>query len=245
METVTIGRVIVARATFVVILSHIRQQMAAGEQTLIAFCNAYTASLALQDDRYRNVLSRMLVLNDGVGLDIALQILEGRRFPENLNGTDFVPRLLAELREPVRVFLLGATPEAVEQTGRRWAAQFRLHVVAGFHHGYFDLASEGMEVVAKINAARTDVLLVGMGNPRQEIFMDRFAAQLSCPIVMGVGALFDFESGNIPRAPVWMQKARLEWLFRLKTEPRRLWKRYFVNSAGFLLKVLELRLRRG
>lgn len=244
METIAIGPVVVVRTTFAAILSHIRSRLASREQTLIAFCNAHTASLAFKDDRFSSVLSRMLVLNDGVGLNIASQLLEGRRFPENLNGTDFVPRLLAELSGPLRIFLLGATAEVVERTSREWATRFHRHVIAGYRDGYFDQEREGDEVVAMINATGPDVLLVGMGNPRQEFFIDRYADRLDCPLIIGVGALFDFGSGRIPRAPLWVQRTGMEWLFRLKHEPRRLWKRYSVDTAGFLLTVSALRVRR-
>ena len=244
METIDIGPVKVARLTFASALQHIRNSMASGEQTRVAFCNAHTASLAFRDKDYCRILSRMLVLNDGVGLNIASRLLEGRRFPENLNGTDFVPRLLAELPGPLRIFLLGATDEVVRGASREWATRFQPHVIFGYRHGFFDLERDGHDVVATINAARPDVLLVGMGNPRQEIFMDRYAKHLDCALIIGVGALFDFGSGAVPRAPAWVQKMGLEWLFRLKTEPRRLWKRYTVETAGFLLTILALRMRR-
>lgn len=212
-------------------------------QIRIAFCNANTMVSALRSPAYVETLSRFLVLNDGVGLDICSSLFMGHGFEDNLNGTDLVPDILGAASKPVSIYLLGAKPAVVAEAARQLGARFPRHRVAGFHHGYLRPADEA-GVIAEINASGADLLLVAMGNPLQEIFIARHAAALRVPVLIGVGALFDFISGTVPRAPGWMRAARLEWLFRLMQEPKRLGWRYTGGLAIFLAQILRLRIAR-
>jgi N-acetylglucosaminyldiphosphoundecaprenol N-acetyl-beta-D-mannosaminyltransferase len=98
------------------------------------------------------------------------------------------------------------------------------------------------EVVAAINAARPDVVWVGVSTPKQDRWMARMRPLLDAPVLIGVGAAFDFHTGRVRQAPRWMQRAGLEWLFRLAMEPRRLWRRYLVGNTWFLTALLLRRL---
>jgi exopolysaccharide biosynthesis WecB/TagA/CpsF family protein len=216
--------------------------MAAGEPIRIAFCNAHTAYMAFKDRGYRRTLESMLVLNDGLGLDMAAKLLVGQAFPENMNGTDFVPRLLDYLPGPLRIFLLGGTEPVVERTARLWSERFRRHVVVGYHHGYFD-ANRERELLRLINESGADILLVAMGNPRQEHFIVANSHELECRLAIGVGALFDFTAEKVHRAPFWIQRYRLEWLFRLLQEPKRLGHRYTIELVAFLAAVIRFKLQ--
>lgn len=206
----------------------------------VAFCNAHTAEIALRDRAYRAALDRFLVVNDGVGLEIAVRLLEGRGFPDNLNGTDFVPSLFGDLTRRTRLYLLGAQSGVAEEAGRRFAERFPLLEVVGARDGYFS-AEEEEAVVAAVAAAAPDILLVAFGNPRQELFIARHFEALGARLMFGVGALLDFAAERVARAPRWMRQARLEWAFRLAQEPGRLLRRYTIETAGFLIAVLKLR----
>jgi len=206
----------------------------------IAFCNAHTMLTAFEDPRYADDLSRMVLLNDGRGADIAARVLDGERFPDNLNGTDFIPALLAEIGVPLRIYLLGGTEDAV--TGAKAAIEdcFSLHQVVGCRNGYFT-ESTLEEVCAGISKAEPDLLLVAMGNPKQEQFIVQNRDKLRATVTIGVGALFDFLSGRAVRAPRVMRAAGLEWAFRLFLEPRRLARRYLIGIPKFLGHIYRLR----
>lgn len=173
----------------------------------------------------------VIIVNDGVGLDIAAR-LQGARFAQNLNGTDFTPYLLREGGRALRVFLVGGTHTVLER-----AADYCRHQlgqqVAGTCDGYAGLRGRP-DLVGEINRSGAELVLVALGNPLQEQWILAHRAALDAGIVMGVGALFDFWAGTKARAPGWLQALRLEWLYRLWLEPRRLARRYTVDIVRFL-----------
>ncbi len=175
------------------------------------------------------------IVPDGLGIDLASKALRGRPFRENLNGTDFVPRFLATRRRPLSIYLLGGTGEVVERTAETFAALAQIRV-AGRRDGYsFHEREEG--TIAEINAARPDVLLVALGNPLQEQWILDRMDRIDASVFLGVGALFDFVSGHKARAPILVRRLRLEWIYRLALEPRRLLARYTVGILHFALVV--------
>src|SRR5690606_35527300 len=140
----------------------------------------------------------------------------------NVNGTDLFPHLCAEAAAAgVPIALLGAAPGVVDGCVRALAERYPALRVAWAHHGFVVPADTG-RIVEEINASGARVLLVAMGVPRQELWIADHAAALQVPVVLGVGGLFDFVSGRVPRAPLALRRLRLEWLFRLAVEPRRL-----------------------
>lgn len=172
-----------------------------------------------------------LIVNDGIGLELASRFFHRRPFPENLNGTDFVPRLLRSLDRPTRVFLLGARPFAVDRAATVFGGLDRVEIV-GAIDGFDGMANDAA-VTAAIAAAAPDLLLVALGDPRQARWIVEHRGRHDVPLVIGVGALFDFVSGTIARAPHWVRRLRLEWVYRLVHEPRRLAKRYSVDLVAF------------
>lgn len=206
----------------------------------VAFCNAHTAQLAFDRPGYAATLSDMLLLNDGIGLDLAARALGYGPFPENLNGTDFVPGFLRECRRPLRIFTLGARREIAERAAAVLAQRFPQHAVVGVQHGFFADA-DLPDIVAAIVASGADLVLCAMGNPRQEEMMAALARRGAGRVLIGVGALFDFLADAVPRAPPWVRQMRMEFLYRLAQEPRRLGRRYTVEIALFLLAVARLR----
>ena len=206
---------------------------------LIAYANAHTLNLASRDPVYKRVLlDAALVLNDGAGIAIAARI-QGRRFPENLNGSDFNP-LIVEMaaRRGWPVYFLGARKGVAERAATILAGRFPELQVAGTHHGFFD---DEATLVATIRASGAGVLMVAMGNPFQEMFLDRNLAASGAWLGVGVGAFFDFTTGTVQRAPAWMNKLGIEWIFRLFQEPGRMWRRYVLGNPEFLWRVLRAR----
>ncbi len=207
----------------------------------LAFCNAHTAETAFENPGFAEALGRFVLVNDGIGLELAGRILEGRGFPQNLNGTDFTPWLFAGLERPTRVYLLGGEPGIPEEAARRFAERFPNVRIVGARDGFFPPAEE-LAVVAAVAAAQPDILLVALGNPKQEMFIARHFDALGAKAMFGVGALLDFTAGKVVRAPAWVRKLRSEWIWRLLQEPTRLARRYTIESAGFLFAVFKLRL---
>jgi exopolysaccharide biosynthesis WecB/TagA/CpsF family protein len=205
--------------------------------TRVAFLNANLANLAFTNLTLRQSLDSFLVLNDGLGVDVASLILYKKRFPSNLNGTDFTPKFLDETRHDLCIALVGGRLEVIEQVIKNIERRWPRHRIVFAHHGYFNDAEEA-SIAGKIKDAAPDVVFVAMGNPKQETWIRRNVPTVCC-VGLGVGALFDFISGSIPRAPLFIRRVRLEWLYRLMVEPRRLWRRYTIDNLLFMSRVLR------
>jgi N-acetylglucosaminyldiphosphoundecaprenol N-acetyl-beta-D-mannosaminyltransferase len=209
--------------------------------TRVAFVNPDCVNIAARDPQYRALLAGFhWVCPDGIGMKIAGRILQ-RPIRQNLNGTDLFPRLCAALAASGQsLYLLGARP-GVAAAVARWARQHYPGLrIAGHCSGYYRPESEA-EVVAAIRRSKADVLLVAMGVPRQEMWLKRHLAASGAVVGIGVGGLFDFYAGRIPRAPLWLREIGGEWIWRLAQEPRRMWRRYLVGNFVFLWRVLRER----
>lgn len=209
-------------------------------QRIFAFLNANNANIAMRDRTFFEVLKRSIVLPDGLGVDVASLVFHGRRFPANLNGTDFVPALLTYITEPKRIALLGARPEVLRDVVPAFERHAPWHRFIAISDGFFDRDRDS-EIGAQIADARPDILIVAMGSPSQELWIARNVGPEHGRLVISVGALFDFVSGNVPRAPRWIRRARMEWAFRLWIEPSRLWRRYILGNPVFLFHVFRHR----
>lgn len=175
---------------------------------------------------------KVIIVNDGVGMDIAARLLYGRAFKANLNGTDFTPYLFRESEKPLKVFMYGGKPDVVEKAAAFVSNELGQNVV-GYLHGYENVEDDVL--VDAINSSAADVLLVALGNPLQEAWILKNRAALNVPIACGVGALFDFWAGDKPRAPRFIQSIRMEWFYRLCLEPRRLLRRYTIDMFAFFI----------
>ena len=214
------------------------EALAGDGQTVFAFLNANNANLALRNQDFRTALSHSVVLPDGFGIDIAAKALHGRPFPANLNGTDFVPALLTYVATPLRVAMIGATEEVLEKARGEFSRHAPWHEYVAVSDGYFSDDESG-PVLEKLAELSPDILLVAMGSPRQELWIDRHIRPEHGKVVFSVGALFDFVSNSVPRAPRILRLLRSEWIFRLALEPRRLWRRYLFGNPLFLFHVLR------
>ncbi|USX55453.1 WecB/TagA/CpsF family glycosyltransferase [Lentzea sp. HUAS12] len=211
-------------------------------QSLLVYVNAHSLNVTSVNPAYRRVLDTAdLVLNDGSGLAIAAKA-QGKRFPDNLNGTDFTPRILelaAERDAPV--FFLGGEPGIAEAAAEKLTAQIPRLRVAGCRHGFFGRTEEA-GILRQIRESSTRVLIVAMGNPKQELWLNQHLGATGAHLGVAVGAFLDFAAGKVSRAPSWMREAGVEWVYRLMLEPKRLFRRYVLGNLLFLGRVAAERI---
>lgn len=212
------------------------------EKLNLYFLNDHGFNIAQKDTDYRGILNRAdYLLNDGIGIKLGARIW-GVRVGENLNGTDLIPLFLRKCEdEGWSVYLLGSTEDIVSEAARRIKEKYRRLKIAGYHHGFFRAEQE---IVREINRSEADVLIVGMGMPLQEKFIDRRDHELTPRIRIAAGGYIDFVSGKKPRAPKAMRKLNLEWLFRMVLEPRRMWRRNVIGHLQFFIKVIQLKTKK-
>lgn len=213
------------------------------EPALVAFVNPDCLNIAYRQAGYRRVLQAAeRVLPDGIGIKLGCRIL-GVGLRENVNGTDMFPLLCERAEaEGLSLFLLGARPGVAEAAAAEMRQRRPALRIVGIRHGYFE-THETAAVLEEINRSGADILLVAFGAPRQELWLAEHGEQLAPVVRMGVGGLFDFYSGRIPRAPLWMREIGLEWLYRLMQEPGRMWRRYIIGNPLFLYRVWRQRLK--
>jgi N-acetylglucosaminyldiphosphoundecaprenol N-acetyl-beta-D-mannosaminyltransferase len=206
----------------------------------VMYLNAHVLNQSRANPALREALEQAdLVYCDGYGVRLAAKALDAE-IPHRMTGADWIYGLaaLCELGGQ-SVYLLGAEPGVTAEAARRldrWYPRLR---IAGTHHGYFDIGSAHDDrVVEDINARKPDIVLVGMGTPKQELWVAHNAAHLETDVVWTVGALFDYVSGRVPRAPRWLADNGLEWIFRLAIEPQRMWRRYLLGNPVFISRVM-------
>lgn len=201
------------------------------------FVNADCFNIAARDTAYRAcLLDAERVLPDGLGVAIAGRLL-GTPFAENVNGTDLLPHLCRALaKSGDGLFLLGGLPGVAEDAARNLSAQAPGLRIAGTCDGYFSLEEEEA-VIARINRSGAGVLVVAMGAPRQELWLERNRHRLTPPVRLGVGGCLDFHAHRVSRAPQWLREMRMEWIWRLLQEPGRMWRRYLIGNGVFLLRL--------
>ncbi len=174
-----------------------------------------------------------LTVADGTAILWAAR-LAGLRLPERVTGIDLMQRLVERAAAAdLSVFFLGARRPVVERLVETYRTHYPKLRVAGFQDGYFG-EDEHVLLIERIRASGADLLFIGMPTPFKETWAEQHRDRLGVPVILGVGGSFDVVAGFIPRAPRILQRAGLEWLWRLLHEPRRLWKRYLIGNAAFV-----------
>jgi N-acetylglucosaminyldiphosphoundecaprenol N-acetyl-beta-D-mannosaminyltransferase len=176
------------------------------------------------------------VLADGAPL-VLLSRLFGRAIPERVAGSDLVPKLFDRGRaeRPIRTFLLGALPQVSERAARMAEERWPGVKVVGRDSpplGFERNPAENDRILANVAAARPDVLIVGLGAPKQELWVHRHQSEIQAKVALCVGATIDFLAGEKRRAPIWMRRTGLEWIHRVASEPKRLSGRYFRDGLA-------------
>jgi N-acetylglucosaminyldiphosphoundecaprenol N-acetyl-beta-D-mannosaminyltransferase len=222
-----------------------------GHRGYICVAATHTVMAAREDDELRSAVLRAdLTVPDGQPLVWALNLL-GHRLDDRVYGPDLMDRACARAVATGQRFYLygGRNQGALAQLARNLRLRHPgLRIVGGHVPPFRELtAEEEAAVVADIDRSRADVVWVGIGVPKQEKWMARMRDRVDAPVLIGVGAAFDFHAGLIPQAPDWMQRLGLEWAFRLAQEPRRLWRRYLRYNPRFVWGFARqyLRHRRG
>lgn len=203
--------------------------------------NALMYLAATRDPDLLHIInSAGLIVPDSAGISAAIRLLSGTAVPR-IAGIDLMCRLCADsVRKGRRVFLLGAAPGTAQAAAEALKTRYPGLIVAGTHHGYFT-AAETADVVNMVARARPHYLFVALDVPRQERWIAEHLHAFNAGLVMGVGGSFDVISGKLRRAPLLMQRAGIEWLFRLLQEPRR-WRR-MAQLPVFAREVLKLKFR--
>lgn len=210
------------------------------------FINVNSVNLSANNPVLRNQINRAdRCFADGCGMRLAAKHI-GLRIKENVNGTDMLPHLCEAAQKTSKsIYLLGAKPGVAAKAAHKLMKQYPNLNIAGTQDGYFSQENT-MNVIDDINQSGAHILLVAMGSPVQEDWLEKHAPKLKCTTALAVGGLFDFYSGNIPRAPIWMRELSMEWVWRLLQEPKTKFNRYVIGSPLFLIQTFIFnRAKRG
>jgi len=189
----------------------------------------------MQDDpEFKQIIHKADLINaDGQSIILASKLL-GNPIKERVSGIDLMENIVASAyKKQWKVFFLGASEEVVSKTVNTYTDKYSKEIIAGYHNGYFTKEDEE-KIVDSINRSNANILFIGISSPKKEYFIDAHFQKLNCNLIMGVGGSFDVIAGKVNRAPLWMQKSALEWLYRLLQEPGKMWKRYLYTNTVFI-----------
>ncbi len=222
-------------------LARCRSKPGQGPMKIAAFVNPDCLNKAIGDRDYHHLLNQSdLVLPDGSGLRIAAKVL-GVALTDNVNGTDLFPLLCERAAASgQKMFLFGGRPGVALEAAEAMQQRFPGLRIVGCLDGYSHRARNGV-VIRAINASGADIVLAGLGAPQQETWLHEHRDNLNAGIGVGVGGLFDYYSGHIRRAPLWLREAGLEWMWRVFQEPGAKWHRYVVGNPLFLWRIARER----
>ena len=207
--------------------------------------NAGKVVLMQKDENLKqSVLEASLINADGQGVVWAARFL-GEEIPERVSGIDLMQKLVAISHEKgYKCFFFGATDNIVKEVVKRYSQLYSKDIIAGYMHGYYNIKDEA-DIVRDIAQSGANILFVAITSPKKEIFLNKFKKELgNVNFIMGVGGSFDVVSGEINRAPLFMQRYGFEWFYRFLQEPRRMWKRYLIGNFNFLFLILKEKLKR-
>jgi len=225
------------------LLKRVEMFIKGGHQKIVLYVNVHCMDIASSDEEYKKLVNKAdLVYCDGFGVVLGAKVL-GKSLPGRITGADWIYDLAALCQQKqYRLFLLGGEEGVSEEASGKLKEKYPGLQIGGYHHGYLEMKKDGPDLINMINESRSDILLVGFGTPMQEKMIFRHRSHLQVPVIWAVGALMDFASGKVPRAPKWMLDNGFEWLYRFLVEPGRLWRRYLIGNSKFLFRVTKERL---
>lgn len=247
-KRVSILRAMIDNIRFKDVFNRIEQSIGKQEGIHIITPNVHHLILLENDEEFRRIYQNAsLVVADGMPLIWASKFL-GTPLKEKISGSDLVPEICkVAARKGYKLFFLGGRSGAVQKAKEKLEGRFPFIKIVGVYvppFGFENYRSEDEKIVKLIKESNPDILLVGLGAPKQEKWIYKHSKELNVPVSIGVGATFEFIAGVVKRAPRWMQKVGLEWLWRLMMEPQRLWKRYLIDDMRFFWLVFLQRLGR-
>lgn len=223
--------------------SYVERVIRSNEKALVLNLNIHCVNLAVRSPWLAEFINQaQMVFCDGDGVRMGLKLLNFNP-PPKITYADWMWQLAAFCeKKQFSLYFLGGSPGVAEKAGRRLVQKFPSLKLAGMGHGFFKKEGpESESVVAEINRLKPDILVVGFGMPAQEEWLRKNWQSLDVHIFLTGGAVFDYLSGNLKRAPEWMLRWHLEWFFRLLQQPRRLFKRYIIGNPEFLFRVLRVK----
>lgn len=209
------------------------------ESRYVAICNVHSVVTALQDKTHSDVLNAAdMATCDGMPITWSLRKL-GYTTQQRINGPDLMWKY-CEVAEKTgqKIYFYGSTDDTLNLLKAKLVASFpALQIAEMYSPPFRELTEiEDTEIVKRLNDSGANVIFIGLGCPRQELWMHQHRGKINA-VMIGVGAAFNYHAGTIQRAPLWMQNAGLEWLHRLASDPRRLWKRYLVTNSIFIVAI--------
>lgn len=242
-KRITIGDIPVDSLTMEQTLGVIDSAIANNKPVHHVVVNAAKIVNAQKDQKLKESIINCDIINaDGQAVVWASRLLN-KPLPERVAGIDLMQNLVGMAAEKGhRIFFLGAKEEVVKKVVEKYRITFGDAIIGGYRNGYFTKEEEA-GIAEQIASSKSDILFVAMGSPKKEIFLGTYKEVINMPFIMGVGGSFDVVSGLVKRAPVWMQKAGLEWLYRVWQEPGRMWKRYLFTNIGFIILVFKEKIR--
>lgn len=216
------------------------------QPTLAFYLNAHTYNLAASDNTYRQLLDQAdLLYPDGISIVLAARLAGARRLTRMTAGDFFNVFCRRCEQAGLKLYVVASRPHAIDRACRNLQTLFPLLNIVGRHHGYVNGDnSQRTRLLADIQHARPDVLLIGMGSPQQEAFALDCQTQLPVPVIWTLGALFDYYAGTERLAPRWLGRCGFEWLYRLIQNPAGKWRRYTLGNARFIARAARAALRK-
>ncbi len=240
-QTVNVLGVLIDKCDMQALNDRLKAHILASNKALAISVNVHFLTLGFQHKWMRELANNAeIVFCDGFGVRLGAAIL-GQSLPPRITLADYIWELAQFCVEnDFSLYFIGAKPGVTQEAAQRIQMTFPSVRILGVHHGYFvkdKEHNENLQVIAAINAVKPDILVIGLGMPLQEAWLRDNWHRLDVKVALTSGAVFDYVSGNLRRAPKWMTDNGLEWLGRMLIEPRRLWKRYLIGNTLFLIRI--------
>lgn len=205
--------------------------------------NAAKLVSAQKDSALRASIENCDLINaDGQAVVWASRFLN-QPLPERVAGIDLMENLVKlAYKRKYRIFFFGAKEEVLSKLVQKYSVMYSENIIAGYRNGYFTKEEEPI-IAKQIADSKADILFVAISSPKKEIFLNSYKDIIKTPFIMGVGGSFDVVAGKVKRAPLWMQKAGLEWFYRFLQEPKRMWKRYLYGNSAFIALIAKEKLK--